>query len=444
MNIKVKNVALYNVFISSIGSTIIQIPTVITLQSLDIITRDIRKDNPSYQVSSYFGIVISYFTAAAFNLYLPSIIDAIGTKMTILLGFLLNFAYFLQFLFELPWFYYAECVLCGVASALYWTGQANYLILNSRTKHMARNTGIFWTLVHLGSIIANLICLCYITDDMGRKKRLYFVLIMVGINCLGCLLITFYGKCEFSRVKIGCKNKILETTNLYLTKHTLVLSTTMLYTGLESSLCFGIYSNTLANVAEFSQMEDATIIATSVFLTAVGEAGGGIFFGILGYKIRIWGNYSIVFIGFCLHLICFAAILLTIPKVALKTDTRDKAFVNSSLTLALTCSFMLGLGDSAFVTQCYDILASTIVDKSDDMFSIFNCLRCIGFGIGYCLAMTDLYIYISIVLLFDLFALGCFYVFETRTSYKPEFEKIPLNKKGEKISRIVTFQLSKE
>lgn len=435
MRFKLKNKPLYNVIISSVGFCILQIPTVVTVQSLVFITNDIMKDNPSYQVNVYIGLSISFLTTSICNWFIPAIISVLGPRMTIFVGFLVNITFFLQFKFESSWCYYVESMLHGMFQAFCWTGQANYLALNSRTEEMTKNSGIFWTFLNSGAILGNVLYLiCLKIDYMGRTKRLYFILILTAFNGLACLMVLFYRKCEYERAQEKISKKIMDAIRLYIKKDMLIIYSTLFYSGLESSLCIGVYSNTVANIKTFTQMESTTIIATSALLTAFGETAGGIFFGILGHKIKILGHYSIICIGFVLHLFSYISIILTIPKVAVKIATEDRALVNNSLTLALTCSLFLGLGDAAFVTQCYSLLAQVIVDKSDVAFSILNCLRCLGFGIGYFLTLFDLYIYISIVIVFDMLALICFILFEKKSMYEPTVDQIPVNEKGERIN----------
>lgn len=51
-----------------------------------------------------------------------------------------------SFLYPLTWLLYLMSALLGIAAAVMWTAQGNYLTLNSTDETMARNSGLFWAL----------------------------------------------------------------------------------------------------------------------------------------------------------------------------------------------------------------------------------------------------------------------------------------------------------
>lgn len=57
--------------------------------------------------------------------------------------------FILNFLLPKAWILYVASVVVGVGAALIWTGQGNYLTLNSNANTISRNSGIFWAILQL-------------------------------------------------------------------------------------------------------------------------------------------------------------------------------------------------------------------------------------------------------------------------------------------------------
>jgi hypothetical protein len=52
-----------------------------------------------------------------------------------------------SFLKPSTWLLYMLSAFLGVGAALLWTGQGNFLTLNSDDETMVRNSGIFWAML---------------------------------------------------------------------------------------------------------------------------------------------------------------------------------------------------------------------------------------------------------------------------------------------------------
>lgn len=55
--------------------------------------------------------------------------------------------FIVTFLFPRTWLLYVASVLIGAGAAAIWTGQGNYLTLNSDADTISRNSGVFWAML---------------------------------------------------------------------------------------------------------------------------------------------------------------------------------------------------------------------------------------------------------------------------------------------------------
>lgn len=55
--------------------------------------------------------------------------------------------FIVTFLFPRTWLLYVASVLIGAGAAAIWTGQGNYLTVNSDSTTISRNSGVFWAML---------------------------------------------------------------------------------------------------------------------------------------------------------------------------------------------------------------------------------------------------------------------------------------------------------
>ncbi|XP_038844535.1 UNC93-like protein MFSD11, partial [Salvelinus namaycush] len=113
-------------------------------------------------------------------------------------------------------------------------------------------------------------------------------------------------------------------------------------------------------------------------------SGGGVF-GLVCKKNR-FRRTSVVFLAMVVHFVAFYLIYLNIPDdapVVLKTSTLNKPYLTPSISIALLCSFLLGLGDSCFNTQLYSILGRVYAEQSAPAFAIFKFIQSIFAAVAF-------------------------------------------------------------
>ncbi|XP_016084960.1 UNC93-like protein MFSD11 [Sinocyclocheilus grahami] len=120
-------------------------------------------------------------------------------------------------------------------------------------------------------------------------------------------------------------------------------------------------------------------------ITGVGEILGGGVFGILD-KCNRFGRNPVVFLGLFTHIVAFFLIFLNIASdapVAPEEGTQMQAFIQPSVTVALICSFLLGLGDSCFNTQLISIVGFLFREDSASAFAVFKFVQSITAAVAF-------------------------------------------------------------
>ncbi|MBN3303300.1 MFS11 protein, partial [Amia calva] len=91
------------------------------------------------------GIIYGVFSIS--NLLAPSVVAIIGPRFTMMLSGLLYSGYIAVFILPATWSFYLTSFLIGLAAAMLWTAQGNFLVLNSDATTINKNTGMFWVLL---------------------------------------------------------------------------------------------------------------------------------------------------------------------------------------------------------------------------------------------------------------------------------------------------------
>lgn len=142
--------------------------------------------------------------------------------------------------------------------------------------------------------------------------------------------------------------------------------------GLELSFFSGVYSSSVGFTLLIGDSAKR-LVGLSGICIGIGEVFGGILFGLLGSKTIKYGRDPIVIVGCVIHLVAFLLIFLNLPDEAPFQDTKAIGFFSPPLpSVALLCSFLLGLGDAHFNTQIYSMLGGVFAEKSAAAFALFK------------------------------------------------------------------------
>uniref|UniRef100_A0A1B6DK71 UNC93-like protein MFSD11 n=1 Tax=Clastoptera arizonana TaxID=38151 RepID=A0A1B6DK71_9HEMI len=339
----------------------------------------ITNDDPSFQGDGYTSLAIIYAVFAVSNWFIPSIISVFGPRLTMLFGGIIYTVFIATFLMPRTWLLYAASALIGIGAAAIWTGQGTYLTLNSDSTTISRNSGVFWAMLQCSMFFGNIFVFFAFqgkdTIDASTRTSVFTVLVVVSV--IGIVVLLLLPRARAADGEMVAKPEaaplkaLKEAVSLFKTKEMLLLCITFLYSGFELSFYSGVYSTCIGFTRKFGASSKQLVGLSGIFI-GFGEVLGGITFGLLGSKTVRWGRDPIVVLGFVIHIICFFAIFLNLPDSSPFSDTTQDAYISSNATLAVLCSFLLGLGDSCFNTQILSILGGMFPDSSAPAFAIFK------------------------------------------------------------------------
>ncbi|KAM9779852.1 UNC93-like protein MFSD11 [Neosynchiropus ocellatus] len=366
--------------------------------------------NETFSGSGYHSLGIIYGVFSFSNLLAPMFVTIIGPRMTMFLSGLLYSGYIAVFIVPFTWSFYLTSVLIGIGAAMLWTAQGQFLVENSEASTINRNTGVFWALLQCSMVFGNL----YIYLDWNGKseisessrKNIFLALLVASILGTLSFLVLKKGFHEediltedegqsllsgpvmykhrantaLQDAKLEFKT-ILQQVN---TRTIFLLSPCMAYSGLELSFYSGVYGTCIGATTQFGDKAKG-LIGISGIVVGIGEIVGGGLFGLLCKNSR-FRRTSVVFLGMVVHFIAFYLIFLNIPDdapVVFATTTQKAPFLTPSASIALLCSFLLGLGDSCFNTQLYSILGCVYAEQSTPAFAIFKFIQSVFAAVAF-------------------------------------------------------------
>lgn len=348
------------------------------------ILASVQLDDPDFDGKAYYSLAIIYVSFSLFNWTAPSIISVIGPRLSMVIGAGAYTLYMLQFVVPQGWLLYLCSAILGIGAAFIWTGQGNYLTLNSTKENISRYSGIFWCLLQLSLFIGN--TFVYFTfrglEEINKTVRIFVILTLSSVGVGGLLILLFLPKAtrddetEATDKPESPWSAFVGAVKLFCTFNMLLLSITFIYTGLELGFWSGVYSSCIGFTKALPNRKE--LVGMSGIFMGLGEIIGGGLFGILGNKTVRYGREPIIAAGFVIHVASFIIIYLNLPDESPFYDTFGCAIICSSPFLAILCSFLLGLGDSFYNTQIYAMLGSVYADSSAPAFAIFKFTQCVG------------------------------------------------------------------
>lgn len=387
------------------------------------VLQSIAKENPNFTGEAYTSLAIIYAVFATCNWFAPSYISMTGPRAAIITGACCYVLFIASFLWpQTALLYGASCVI-GLGAALIWTGHGQYLTENSNSETMSRNAGIFWAIFQTSMFAGNLFVYFMFTDsEINASTRSLVFGVLTGLAILGtCLLATLrkisqrliLGEAEGvssadkelripepkrEKPLLAAWRAFTDAFNLFFTQRMLLLSLTFLYTGLVLTFYSGVYSSSIGFTKAIGNSRKSLIGLSGIFI-GIGEVIGGALFGIFASRVsRVFGAWSVVITGFCVHLFAFITIFINLPNDSPFADTDSIGYINPSPALAMAGSLALGFGDACFNTQVYSLLGLLFVQNSAPAFALFKFCQSVAAAVSFAYS-NALSLYVQLLVL---------------------------------------------
>ncbi|KAK7507828.1 hypothetical protein BaRGS_00000793 [Batillaria attramentaria] len=314
------------------------------------------------------------------------------------------FLFILSFLKPMVWALYTGSALVGVGAAVLWTGQGNFLTINSDSETVGRNSGIFWALLQCSLLFGNLYSFLVFRGEatITDSARTHLFIGLSGAGLLGSLCLLFLRKRRVvdtdNLVSLNASATQAPDTpvaafkrsfQLLKTQEMLILSVVFAFTGLELTFFSGVYGTCLAQNEHFNDdslptgMSRKGLIGISGMLIGAGEILGGGLFGLLGKRTNKYGRDPIVIMGYVVHMTAFYLAFVNLPMDSPVNESHAPTYFHSSWEVALLCSFLLGFGDSCVNTQVYSLLGFVFTEDSSPAFALFKFVQSVAAAAGF-------------------------------------------------------------
>lgn len=354
-----------------------------------------ENENPNFNGSGFVSLAIVYIVFAAANWIAPVIVAFLTAKWSMFAGGIVYTLFVALFLHPYTWSLYLGSVLIGIAAAAIWTGQGNFLTVNSDSTTIARNSGIFWAMLQCSLLFGNLFVYFEFgaSDSISKTVRYTVFGALTVIAALGVLIMIAFQP-ERKGVNISeSKNKeatdmknplssIKRAFELLMTKRMGLLCLPFFYSGLELGFFSGVYGTCIGRTQSFGDIAKQLVGINGMFI-GVGEILGGGIFGLMGKTTNRFGRDPVILLGYVVHMISFFLVFLNIPGKSALESTSQPAYIDSNEYLAIFCSFLMGFADSCFNTQLYSIVGALYPNDSTPAFALFKFMQSLAAAIAF-------------------------------------------------------------
>ncbi|XP_067940067.1 UNC93-like protein MFSD11 isoform X2 [Watersipora subatra] len=377
--------SLYNVVFMGIAFMLVftsfQTGAMIEPVVLEDVQNETKYSPNPFTGTGYTSLSVIYLVFAFANWIAAPIVAVVGPRVGMFIGAVIYSGFIASFLGPQTWLLYLMSVLLGIAAAIIWTAQGNFLTLNSTKETMGRNSGLFWALFQCSLLFGNLFVFLEFRGltTISKSTRTVVYGGLTGTAVLGTLLLLVLQKPPNSDDQATVNEDLGGSEVSPWRRMVLELS-------LELTFFSGVYGTCITHTAAFADAKDS-YIGYSGMLIGAGEILGGLLFGILGSTTNKYGRDIIVLLGFLVHMVTFFLIFINLPDESPIKLSSEPTYIVPSPAVALLCSFLLGFGDSCFNTQIYSILGVLYSDNSGSAFSLFKFVQSLSAAIAFFYSM---------------------------------------------------------
>eukprot|EP00049_Salpingoeca_infusionum_P005212 m.89331 g.89331 ORF g.89331 m.89331 type:complete len:447 (-) comp12891_c1_seq1:104-1444(-) len=399
---------LYNVLVHGLGFMAI-FTAFQTSGAFQATVLDKVLDNKSL---GYESLAIIYALFAFANFISPVVVKKLGNRVGMVAGATFYTLFIGVFLTAqvsnakkvAPPIILAASALLGIAAAVTWTSQGEFITANSNASNRGRYSGIFWSLLQCSLLIGNSLLYFVVgTKSIDLDLAMLFYEILLGVAAGGVLILCLTrspasddssGGCCGSKPEEGQSTALLSaekeevesesvletmksTFKMVVRKEMLVVSVLIMYSGVELTLWSSVYETL---VGQWTSSRD---IGLSGIVIGAAEIFGGVTMGRLADATS---HTLVLFIGVAAHAAAFSLIYFNLHKYGPHAAGHKPL----PLSTPLPISALLGLGDSIVNTIIYTYLSSTFSKESSHAFALFKFFQSLTAGISFAYAAVNL------------------------------------------------------
>uniref|UniRef100_A0A1I7YHP5 UNC93-like protein MFSD11 n=1 Tax=Steinernema glaseri TaxID=37863 RepID=A0A1I7YHP5_9BILA len=344
--------------------------------------------------AGYTSMAIIYGVFTLSNFAAAPVVRLLGPRWGMVFGSSCYAAFQAGFLHLNETYLYISSAVLGLGAAVLWTGQGNYLALNSTEANSKRNSGVLWGISQCCIAFGGLfLYLMFQNSDSHISDSTVTTVygVFTGLSIVGVITIALLrtpprvASGENVEEDLSHGQLLIATFKLMFKPEMLFLSMVFIYTGIELSFWSGIYPTSISFTKKLGKNTNA-LLGLNAMAQGLGHFTGGLLFGILGDKTRRWGREPIILLATTVHIATFAGVYINIPSNAPLEKTNNTSLIEPSIALALVCGGLLCFADACWNTQIYGFLVDNFKGQSAQAFSIFkfyqSALACAAFFYG--------------------------------------------------------------
>lgn len=320
-----------------------------------------------------------------------------------LIGGLGYTAYSAQMLYLEDWLLYTCAMLNGVGAALLWTGQGNFLAINSDPKTVGRNASIFWALYQMSGVTGNIAVYLLFqgVQVIEKDTRISTGAALTAMCFTGQVLTLFLRPTPWENEKEKKKTNPIQSfmscLRLLSTPDIMKLSLSFLYSGFETSFWAGVLPSCIGFTQNLG-IGRKGIMGLCSIMVSIGSMTGGLVLAALKGGINRRGRDPVILTGYVLHTLAYFLCFLFLPHLSPFGETHSDSYVTPRMEVLLLVATLMGMGDACLNTQIISILSGAYKDRSSEAFALMKLVQSIGVSGGFVMS-TNLGLYWQLLVL---------------------------------------------
>lgn len=338
-----------------------------------------------------FGHTYIYITYTLGLWLAPPIVYATGPCWALVLGSCGFMYHLMTYNAENLWVMLVSTMIGGIGASVLWTAQGTYIMTNSTRTTLMRNNGIFWTLFGVAELFGNIVLYHRFEEKLLPGSTMVRTLLyaMYVLGALATVMFFFLQNPEQQEnpedesqqeAPTACK-AIQSTWNLMWSKNLLILTGLFVYSGLEQTFAFGVYSSHVGYADSFSAYTSGFLALSSMYI-GTGQIMGGAVQVFLYHEINK-ARSNLMILVLLVQLLLYLTTFLTLPNNLDNQTTHLAPHILPNEYVALLGSFIYGITDSIITVQTFTLLGTLYHDKKAEIAALYKFIKGVTTAIFY-------------------------------------------------------------